>query len=213
VVINIRGTSGSGKSYIVRQLLEACGMGVSSYEVKHHGKTLATGVVLPSGVPMFAIGSYVNVCGGCDTITNQDWICSTVRYFSQFGHVVFEGLIVSHLWTRYRELTREINGFGLQYKWLFLDTPLEACIENVLKRREERGTKSEFNTQNTEDKWYAIQKVRQRAIDASFDVEDISYACYEVSDLTSLFDQANDFLTIDQCYRVDKYRPSDANKE
>lgn len=164
MVINLRGTSGSGKTYAVRQLMAHAGTVFPVYQ----GKKVIAHCAHLEMVPIYFLGSYENVCGGCDTIMSQDLVCSLVRHFCQFGHVVFEGLIVGHLFARYVALDREVRSWGIPYVWLLLDTPLEVCLDRVSRRRLERGDERPLNPQNTIDKYYqsaeSVEKAKQAGL-------------------------------------------------
>lgn len=151
MLLNIRGTSGSGKTTIVRGIMEKGTVAVLGDNPK---KPDAYRVELPCG-PLFVIGSYENVCGGCDGIATQDEICDRVRMFIPHGHVLMEGLLMSHSFSRYAMLDRELAATGVPSIWAFLDTPLEVCLNRVRVRREERGNLKPLNTKNTSDKWHA----------------------------------------------------------
>ena len=139
MIINIRGTSGSGKTHLVRQFMESRspqpilderGKKIEAYE-------LAGG--------WFVIGSYENVCGGCDNFSSvppsfvgntMDYVDFLVRRYAERGNVLFEGLIVSNVWggirsrPRWEELARDYP----PAIFLFLDTSLELCFQRVLAR-------------------------------------------------------------------------------
>jgi ABC-type dipeptide/oligopeptide/nickel transport system ATPase component len=173
MIINIRGTSGSGKTYAVREVMRLIAKYYTNYdwlpvrgEYKSKGKTVSKVVAQVSHFrmqPVYVIGNYAaNVCGGCDTITSQDVVCSLVRHFSQFGHVIFEGLILSHLYARYVALDDELTSAGERYVWAFLDTPLKLCLERVQQRRDARGDDRPFNPENTIGKFESIVKCRSK---------------------------------------------------
>lgn len=107
MIINIRGTSGSGKTYTAENFMDYCGQ-VRTMVYNDDKKIVAT-LVHYDMVPVYFIGAYINACGGCDTISTQDMACSLVRHFSQFGHVIFEGLLMSHLFARYAALWKELS--------------------------------------------------------------------------------------------------------
>ena len=94
MIINIRGTSGSGKTYTVRSFM-------NKYQpesvIMYDSKMVAAHCVYYNMIPVYVIGSYKNVCGGCDAIPTQDMACSLVRHFAQFGHVLFEGLLMKRV--------------------------------------------------------------------------------------------------------------------
>ncbi len=104
------------------------------------------------GLPTtYVMGSYENVCGGCDTIKTQDEICDRVRRFAPLGHVLFEGLLMSNIFSRYNDLARELD--PIPYIWAFLDTPLQLCLDRINARRKARGKLEPVNPFNTTAKW------------------------------------------------------------
>lgn len=179
MIIDIRGTSGSGKTTVARAVLGAGSAvpirGDSDGGFFGTGKPECYEVIIPN-VPkrVYVLGSYEQTCGGCDSIGTQDEICDLVRKYSQQGHVVMEGLLMSHLFGRYLALDRELD--PLTYVWAFLDTPLELCLERVQARREARGVaKKPFNPKNTTQKWHDIRRVREKALKESRDVRDLDH--------------------------------------
>lgn len=178
MVIDIRGTSGSGKTTVARGILEAG----SSVPIRSgdggffdRGKPECYEVIIPQ-VPkrVYVLGSYEQTCGGADSIGTQDEICRLVRKYAQQGHVVVEGLLMSHLFSRYLALDRELA--PIHYVWAFLDTPLELCLERVQARREARGVaKKPFNPKNTTQKWHDIKRVREKVLAQGRLVWDLDY--------------------------------------
>ena len=165
MIVNIRGTSGSGKTTLVRNLM---GRWATSPENIVKGKPWNYAVhPLFTNRPIMVVGSYANTCGGCDGIKTQDEICDRVRELSLRGHVLFEGLLISHLHSRYRDLARELAASG--FIFAFLDTPLEVCLQRVRDRRERsaaaRGVAVKpLNEKNTIDKWNNSRPVAEKFI-------------------------------------------------
>ena len=133
-VINIRGTNGSGKTTIVKKVLAAFG-GQPIYNEKGKIK----GYVCPDvhGQPLYILGAYETPTGGCDGINKQDTICDLIREFAEKGNVLYEGLLISGLFSRYNDLADTMPGH--HHIIGFLDTPLEKCIAQTLSRREARA--------------------------------------------------------------------------
>jgi cytidylate kinase len=175
VIVNIRGTSGSGKTTVVRGLMSAASVEKvfaddtddALFGQSKHPDAYA--LTMPDVSPtVFVIGSYENTCGGCDAIPKQDEICERVRRYASRGHVVMEGLLMSHLFGRYAALDRELQ--PTPYIWAFLDTPLDLCIERVKARRDARGVaKKEFNPHNTTAKWHDMRRVYAKCQAAGLD--------------------------------------------
>lgn len=130
MIINIRGTSGAGKSWVVRQLMKRF-----SAELVYlpNVKRPVGHQVLPS---TRIAGPYINANGGCDDLTNHymsyDALGELIRSWDAEGqNVVFEGLIISGIFGRYLDLARSVK----DYRWVFLDMPLEVCRQRMAERR------------------------------------------------------------------------------
>lgn len=194
MIINIRGTSGSGKSHLVRSLMECYD---SRLRVMQDGRKQPIGYLLDSSVSgrRLAIpGHYETDCGGCDTITNMEQIFQEVRVAHRVGYdVVFEGLLVSADIQR----TLALHTEGLPLLVIALSTPLEECLASVNSRREgafqrrlervraenfakqrmghkllpEPTPRGEVNPRNTESKYRGVQSSMKRLQEAGVRAE------------------------------------------
>ena len=157
-IINVRGTSGSGKTTAIRELMAQYVPGgtqtlYGESVTKPEGYRLVS--MDESLAPLYVVGSYENVCGGCDQIKTQDEICDRVRRYSLLGDVVLEGLLMSHVYGRWAALADELQ---TSFIFAFLDTPEELCVQRVKDRRaaraEAKGVVLEpLNETNTRQKW------------------------------------------------------------
>ena len=143
MLIQLRGTSGSGKSFIVNKLMD-----------KHKFKPVyEKGEImgyLCKDLNLFIVGKYTTACGGCDSIPTQDEICRRVRLGLKKGwNVLFEGLICSHIAERYAKLYKACMKRNIPVAYIFLNTPLEKCRQNINKRRAKAG-KPPVTAKNTE---------------------------------------------------------------
>lgn len=176
MIINIRGTSGSGKTYAAREVMQLWSQWGMPQQIVGGDSRPKANVVYMGMVPAFVLGKYEGpVCGGCDNIKTQDEICALVRHFSQFGHVIFEGVVVGTIFDRYMRLDQELSEHGIPYVWAYLDTPLETCLERVMQRRADRGDKRPFNPTSTENKYRATWSTHDKAIEAGLDVRILPY--------------------------------------
>ena len=163
-ILNIRSTHGGGKSWIVHQLLKE----------DHHEILDNSGRILGYCIPKYdlgVVGRYSNVCGGCDGIKTAAMVCDRVRDFANiYRHVVFEGILVSHTFGRYRDLALELSAHD--FRFLFLNTPLAACISRVKQRRAEKGKTGPFDPKNVIKDYHNIwKKVRRKCQEAQLQVE------------------------------------------
>jgi|GEM_PF-3124273 len=177
MIINIRGTGGSGKSWVVRQMIDK--FGATTYDKSILGHILNNNT--------FILGPYAKEWGGgFDNLSkeerDQDNVQRVIeRQVSIFGadvvnrnhsqgqiqeiverqslNVIFEGLLISGIYGRYREQARRLPDF----RWVILTTPLEQCIENTKKRRMLRGKSPEFDPTQTANKYKAVRSVCYKA--------------------------------------------------
>ena len=186
MILDIRGTSGSGKSTVARGLMAMypnitpLGPEVEKkpegYECRPDRQGLAPHDSPLADMPnLYVVGSYKNTCGGCDGIKTQEEACERVRRYAAQGDVVFEGLLISHIFERYHKLDKELEAAHGQHTiWAFLDTPLEVCLERVRVRRETRATAkgkvaSELDPKNTVDKWHDARRGFEKCQAAKLD--------------------------------------------
>jgi hypothetical protein len=151
VIINPRGTSGSGKTELVRRILAQYGWrrdGATLNEsagavepIYREGRCRPLGYRLrhPRGArPLAVIGHYEVTSGGCDTIRVVDGglgeIMRRAADDASRGHdVLIEGLHLSRDHEHSIELARS---HGLHI--LRLTTPLDQCAQNLALRRRTR---------------------------------------------------------------------------
>ena len=155
-VINIRGTSGCGKTTIVRNILQH---GVWETWRDEHNKILA---YYNKNLNWAVVGSYENTCGGCDGIKTQDEAEYRIQFLIDSGfNVLFEGLVISTITGRWGELARK-NSEKSNFLFYYVNTPIEECIERVKKRRFDAGNVKPFNEENTRNRVKAIETTFQK---------------------------------------------------
>jgi hypothetical protein len=136
VIINIRGTSGSGKSTIVKALLMTR-LAVPIYStlgLKHPEAYRAPN-------QLHIIGPYNVPTGGCDAVVGRLGIQGCVQLLEKYvtrGDLIFEGLIISSMW-------------GAVGEWLAvrkkdviiapISATLKECAEGLDARQEEGRAK------------------------------------------------------------------------
>lgn len=164
-VVNIRGTSGSGKSTVARGLIANKGGERRDVTRLIGGRERFMGSWVGD---TFFVGKYATDCGGCDGLSwkgSADDICDIVFEQHLLGHVVLEGLLVSSwgtgrlldLWERCEKRLHVI----------MLTTPLEVCLESVNKRRREKALSlgkpdpGPVNPENTTSKYHGSLKGAQ----------------------------------------------------
>jgi hypothetical protein len=172
VIVNPRGTSGSGKTELVRRIAADYGWGESGrVELVHREgrvRPIAYRLRHPlGGRPLAVLGHYEATSGGCDTIRaadgGMDEAFRLAGGYAADGHdVLLEGLLLSGEHVRSAALARE---HGLHV--LRLSTPLDRCIRNVIARQRagRRGRASAARTATTQqaDVEEACRRLRRHA--------------------------------------------------
>lgn len=130
VLINIRGTNGSGKTYTARRiadqfpLVEQFSMG--QIKIYDHGD-------------FYLVGSYENECGGLDTVRDFYTVAPTVLELLKKKSVLMEGLLWSSVYSSMHKLEAQCRLEGHSVVWCGFDYPVSLMIERVLSRRVGKG--------------------------------------------------------------------------
>jgi len=147
-IINPRGTSGSGKTELVRRILAQYGWRRGRFEgagepvpIYRQGRRRPWGYRLEhplGGRPLAAVGDYEVTSGGCDTIRAVDGgleeILRSAADYAGAGHdVLIEGQRLSSEHQRSAELARCHRLHVLR-----LTTPPDQCARNLVWRRRGR---------------------------------------------------------------------------
>lgn len=155
MVIQIRGTSGSGKTWIIKSLME-----MYNFVPIHNTKSEIQGYYSKE-INLFIVGKYTTACGGCDTIKSQDEVIKRVKKaVSKKWNVLFEGLICSHIAKRYADLYAYLKNIGIVFICVFLTTPLNKCRNNINIRRKKSG-KPPVRAKNTEKDYISTFRSRE----------------------------------------------------
>lgn len=172
-IVNIRGTSGSGKSTIARTFLDHLPhepLPDSTGKVKGY-KVDATAAGLAQ--PLFIVGRYESACGGGDTLRNEEeaaHLCATAQ---EQGHVLLERMLTSGSGPKGLFASTFLGTGKITYA--VLDTPLDVCLERVMARRTERGDERPFNSENTKNKHVQTHRAAQKLKDVGEDVRLIDH--------------------------------------
>lgn len=162
MIIQIRGTSGSGKTYAMRAIME------DLYRQYGPAKSkMVEGRKKPVAYqfgPVVVLGHYEAICGGCDNVGSAakvyDLTTEIVREQPRV-HVLGEGLLLSED----SKWAKQLKADGHEVACVFLTTPLAKCIEQVCSRRREAGNDKPLNTENTSRRVAVIERARVKLVD------------------------------------------------
>jgi predicted ABC-type ATPase len=142
LIVNVRGTHGSGKTTLVRRVM-------SQYKrckpIFIDGRRQPIGYVCDK--KLFVAGHYEGeASGGCDTIPKVDLMYGMIQKYAKRGlHVLFEGILAQHSVPRILDLKER----GFRVHIVLLDIPVEKAVKSVKKRRAVRGDVRKFDPTNT----------------------------------------------------------------
>lgn len=161
MIINLRGTSGAGKSHIVREVMLRYNSRVSSFiEGRRQPIQYRLESEVPSIAPLIVLGHYESPCGGCDTIHSLDQIFELAKKASSTGaNVLFEGVMMYSEVTRTVAFDKQLKSEGKKLSVVCLDTPLSVCLKGIQDRRSARGNFQTVNPKNTKAKWDRMKVV------------------------------------------------------
>ncbi len=157
MIVNLRGTNGSGKSTIVRKLMEKY---PERDPVHINGRKQPVGYFCyrDNGKTLWVIGHYETACGGCDTIPTVEDVYTLIRRRAADCDVIYEGLLVESDTTRAIQLSKDFPPFMI----VLLSTTLEECQKAIQARRDERGTTKDFNRELTPEEFAALSSTKKK---------------------------------------------------
>jgi len=169
--INIRGTSGCGKSHLVKQIMKDYPH-KTPHKIKWRKQPIGYTLERPDGDPLYVVGHYEELCGGCDTIIGLDAIYDEIEaaIMDLEMDVIFEGLIVCSDVERCISLKDISNLLVIE-----LDTPLDECLSNIEERRYIRGDKRPVDPKHTVAKMDQLVPQRAKFKNAGVDFRLLDY--------------------------------------
>ena len=177
MIINIRGTNGSGKTHLARQLIGPDAMPIDLVQYPSPTKRepdrqrWVEGWGTPGG--FLAIGSYRQDCGGMDTLPSFEVQQQAVEFAALNSmrtghpeHIVCEGVLASTVagsWLEFFKKCYYSTDNRVQPIIAYLDTPLELCLERITARQiAAKGEAREIKTEQVAAKVKAIAATRAR---------------------------------------------------
>lgn len=168
-VIGIRGTNGSGKTWVARKIMEAAEEG---FKTKYK---LESNKVLVNVFDKFVIpGSYDRACGGCDTISKPQLVWDTILECVEYTNVVYEGVIVGCVYQPTIDLYEKLKANGHELISICLATEYDQCVANITSRRAEAGKGPLESLDNIETNWKKHLSSARKLKEANMNVHWVS---------------------------------------
>lgn len=145
LLVNIRGTNGSGKSTIPISMKDDPDMYVVVRPYKGKPKKILT--VFPT-YGWVALGDYSNPTGGLDKFPNKAFTEKVLRYsLKRFpdSNVIMEGILAATTYSTYAQLFKEVQEeFDVQPVIYYLMPPVDVCIERIRRRNGGKAFKEDL---------------------------------------------------------------------
>ena len=161
MIIQIRGTSGSGKSTAMKKATELIQTKDKWQSVYVEGRKKPMYYeTAKGGLKIYVLGHYESPCGGCDTIGSASKVFElalSLLAFRPDSVILCEGLLLS-----------EDTKWSLQMPELrvvFLHTNIETCLERVRQRRAAVGNEKPLSEKNTRNRLAVIERARVKLVE------------------------------------------------
>ncbi len=163
MIINLRGTGGSGKSTVVTRIMALYEKKEPKFIEKRRQPFYYELHAPHSGLAV--LGHYEIACGGCDTIQSPDAVYQLLNEKVAEGfHVLYEGIIIGDDVTRAVEVSRHHP-----FRVIALNTSMNECLAGIQKRRDERGDDRPLDPKNTLSRNDRLKRIMARLKDANVD--------------------------------------------
>ena len=166
LLVNIRGTNGSGKSTVPIKMMNDPDKYTIEKKIEGRKKPKTILTVFPT-YKWVALGSYKNKTGGLDTLLNNRTIQKVLRYalkkFPDYD-ILMEGIIASTLRSTYVKFFHEAeNEFDRKIVVLSFTTPVDICIDRTKMRNG-----NDVNEEYIKRKWKTVERNIKHFSDEGF---------------------------------------------
>ena len=160
MVFQIRGTSGSGKTWVMRRVmgyLDLKPQRVDSWRDKKRRQPL---YYYDERRDTAVCGHYESACGGCDNVGSAAAVYELYQKIPQ-AVILSEGLLLSEdvKWTS------RLASEGIPVRIVFLATDVERCVEQIKNRRRAAGNTKPLNEANTRNRVAVIERAHAKLLE------------------------------------------------
>lgn len=167
MIIQVRGTNGSGKTTVVRRVMQSVGDWDAVKVANRRQPLYYKSIDCPKQV--VALGHYETATGGCDTIPKAKDVYDLAASFDEPTVVLMEGIFLSEdtKWTKLLAEKHTVHA-------LFLTTPLDQCVRQVLSRRAEGGNDKELDPTRMTRRFHDIERCRRKMVELGLNARRVS---------------------------------------
>lgn len=158
--VNIRGTSGSGKTHLARRILAHYPNRIINMFKPDQKRPSSCVYTLPHSThsPLFVLGHYeADHGGGADTVSREDGFKQLLAAAGQDCDLLWEGVIFSDEVANTLLVARK-----QETHVIFLTTSIEQCLADIRARREAKGNVKPLAVKNTVERVESLKRVYDR---------------------------------------------------
>lgn len=169
-LVYVHGTNGSGKSTLARAVMAAAGE-LKEF-VRYRDDSNKCGITYTRPPELGLIGRYGNACGGVDGVQPYADIYPMLKMHTQRRdlRMFAEGLVTPGV-----ETCTNFASLFDRAVFIYLDTPLDQCINNVLRRRAAKGNQKPYNPANLYRKAQSAASWANRLEASGLEVKRLNY--------------------------------------
>lgn len=177
VIVNVRGTNGSGKTTVVQELVPAADR--QRFVICEHRYTDKKGrdkvkelIGYRVGATIL-VGRYDTACGGCDGMPSVYAAYQAVEAAAALPgarFVLFEGLMLSGIYQSVVDTQNRLKAAGHEFVWAFMPVPIEECVRRVIART---AKPPGWDPRHVYSKHRAVVRTRERALADGYTVVDL----------------------------------------
>lgn len=172
IIVNIRGTGGSGKSTVPLQMYAS---DESKYLIVPEDKSYAL-TVFPK-YRFIAIGKYHNKTGGMDGLKTTEMVERSLeeakKLSRELGYdILMEGLLASGLQSRYLAMFQKASSDGFKPIVLVYTTPPDVCVKRIMERNggkpiKEKHVISKYNATMRAYDYFVENNITAKKVDTT----------------------------------------------
>lgn len=136
-IVQIKGTNGSGKTTIAKQLIALSG----DVEVIRNTVNFTYDLTVLHDLKWIIIGKYdpTKRMGGCDAISKVDAvkaaIIDAIEEYPQYYGILFEGMMLSTIKTTFYDYLLMLQAdYAIEPRFIVLRTNIDSCIQRIRQR-------------------------------------------------------------------------------
>ena len=162
MIVQVRGTSGAGKSTVIREVKAKMDYFEPRY-IKGRKMPLFYLRELDGQRPCIILSHYESPCAGCDVLGSARHIFDLLQILDLGKYnILCEGLMLSEDTKWAMQISQVLGQHQTNY---YLTTDIEECIERIKKRRAEKGNDKPLNEDNTRRRYEVINRTQTKLQD------------------------------------------------